>query len=168
MVKKASESRVVMTEMVQTNDTNHFGNLIGGRLMYWMDIAGAMVAMKHSESPCVTVSVDNITFDHPIKLGDIVHIEAGLTRTFKTSMEIHIIAWGEDPIQKHRYKSNEAYITFVSIDGAGIPKPVNELLPETEEEKKLFEAALRRRQIRLMLSGKMKPHDIEELKSLFF
>ncbi len=168
MVKKASDSLVIMTEMVFPNDTNHFGNLMGGRLMFWMDVAAAMVAMKHSELPCVTVSVDNISFDNPVKLGDFVHIEAKISRAFKTSMEIHINVWGEDALHKHRYKSNEAYFTFVSIDDNGKPQPVNQMEPETEEEQKLFEAALRRRQIRLMLSGKMKPHDLEELKALFF
>ncbi len=168
MSKKVSESIVIMTELVLPNDTNHFGNLMGGRLMYWMDIAAAMAAMKHTDAPCVTVSVDNMSFDHPIRIGNVVHIEAKLTRTFKTSMEVHIVAWGEDALKKHRYKSNEAYFTFVAVDAGGKPQPAPEIIPETEEEQKLYEAALRRRQVRLMLNGKIKTHDLEELRSLFF
>jgi acyl-CoA hydrolase len=167
MDKKASESLVVMTELVLPNDTNTFGNLMGGRLMYWMDIAAALAAMKHCGAPVVTASVDNISFENPIKLGNVVHIEASLTRSFKTSMEVHLNVWGEDAIQQYKYKSNEAYYTFVALDPNGKPRPVNQLIPETEDEKKLFEGALRRRQLRLVLGGKMKPEDAAELKALF-
>lgn len=167
MDKKASESLVNMTELVLPNDTNTFGNLMGGRLMYWMDIAAALAAMKHCGAPVVTASVDNISFENPIKLGNVVHIEAKVTRSFNSSMEIHMKVWGEDAIQQYKYKSNEAYYTFVSLDPNGKPRPVNKLIPETEEEVKLFESALRRRQIRLILGGKMKPEDASELKALF-
>ena len=167
MDKKATESLVNMTELVLPNDTNTFGNLMGGRLMYWMDIAAALAAMKHCGAPVVTASVDNISFENPIKLGNVVHIEAKVTRSFNSSMEIHMKVWGEDAIQQYKYKSNEAYYTFVSLDPNGKPRPVNKLIPETEEEVKLFESALRRRQIRLILGGKMKPEDASELKALF-
>lgn len=167
MEKKASESLVVMTELVLPNDTNTFGNLMGGRLMYWMDIAAALSAMKHSGSPVVTASVDNISFDNPIKLGNVVHIEAQVTRVFTSSMEIHLKVWGEDVIQQYRYKSNEAYYTFVALDPNSRPRPVEKVFPETEEEKMLFDGALRRRQLRLILGGKMKAQDAEELKALF-
>lgn len=167
MDKKASESLVNMTELVLPNDTNTFGNLMGGRLMYWMDIAAALAAMKHCGAPVVTASVDNISFENPIKLGNVVHIEAKVTRSFNSSMEIHMKVWGEDAIQQYKYKSNEAYYTFVSLDPNGKPRPVNKLIPETEEELKLFESALRRRQIRLILGGKMKPEEASELKALF-
>ena len=168
MDKKAEESLVIMTEIVLPNDTNTFGNLMGGRLMYWMDIAAALAAMKHSGSPVVTASVDNISFENPIKLGNVVHIEAKVTRSFNSSMEIHLNVWGEDAIQQYKYKSNEAYYTFVALDPNGKPRPVNKLIPETAEEQKLFESALRRRQIRLILGGKMKPEEASELKALFF
>ena len=168
MDKKASESLVIMTELVLPNDTNTFGNLMGGRLMYWMDIAAALAAMKHCGAPVVTASVDNISFENPIRLGNVVHIEAKVTRSFNSSMEIHMNVWGEDAIQQYKYKSNEAYYTFVSLDPNGKPRPVNKLIPETDEEIKLFESALRRRQIRLILGGKMKPEDASELKALFF
>ncbi len=167
MEKKAGESLVVMTELVLPNDTNNFGNLMGGRLMYWMDIAAALAAMKHCAAPVVTASVDNISFETPIKIGNVVHIEAKVTRAFNSSMEVHLNVWGEDAIQQYRYKSNEAYYTFVALDPNGKPRKINTLIPETEDEKRLFEGALRRRQIRLILGGKMKPEDAEELKALF-
>lgn len=165
--KKVKESLVVMTELVLPNDTNTFGNLMGGRLMYWMDIAAALAAMKHCGSPVVTASVDNISFESPIKLGNVVHIEASLTRVFNTSMEVHLVVHGEDALQQYKYKSNEAYYTFVSLDPNGKPRKVNQLIPENEEEKKLYDGALRRRQLRLILGGKMKPQDAVELKALF-
>jgi len=167
MSKTTKESFIVMTELVLPNDTNVHGNLMGGRLMYWMDIASALAAGKHCNSPVVTASVDNISFENPIKLGNVVHIEAKLTRAFTTSMEIHLKVWGEDIQQQYRYKSNEAYYTFVAIDHNLRPRPVPQLIPETEEEQKLFEGALRRRQIRLILGGKMKVEDASELKALF-
>ena len=167
MEKKAQESLVVMTELVLPNDTNTFGNLMGGRLMYWMDIAAALAAMKHCGAPVVTASVDNISFENPIKLGNVVHIEAKVTRAFNSSMEVHMDVWGEDAIQQYRYKSNEAYYTFVAMDPNGKPRKVGQLLPESETERKLFDGALRRRQLRLILGGKLKPQDAPELKALF-
>ncbi|MDE3213961.1 MAG: acyl-CoA thioesterase [Bacteroidota bacterium] len=165
--KKATESLIVMTELVLPNDTNTFGNLMGGRLMYWMDIAAALAGTKHCSAPVVTASVDNISFTNPIRLGNVVHIEAKVTRTFNTSMEIHLDVWGEDVIQQYRYKSNEAYYTFVALDPNNKPRLVPKLEPETEEELRLFESALRRRQLRLILGGKMKAGDAKELKALF-
>lgn len=165
--KRAQESFVEMTELVLPNDTNTFGNLMGGRLMYWMDIAAALAAMKHCSAPVVTASVDNISFENPIKLGNVVHIQAKVARAFNTSMEIHLNVWGEDAIHQYKYKSNEAYFTFVALDPNGKSRPVPPVTPDTEDEKKLFESALRRRQIRLILGGKMKPDDATELKALF-
>jgi acyl-CoA hydrolase len=156
-----------MTELVLPNDTNTFGNLMGGRLMYWMDIAAALSCMKHCAAPVVTASVDNISFMNPIKLGNVVHIEAKVSRAFNTSMEVHMRVWGEDPVQQYRYKSNEAFMTFVALDPNGNSRPVPPVTVDTEEEIKLFEGALRRRQLRLILGGKMKPEDAEELKALF-
>lgn len=166
-LKKASDSVIIMTEIVLPNDTNTFGNLMGGRLMYWMDIAAALSAAKHCNAPVVTASVDNISFTEPIKLGNVVHIEAKITRAFTTSMEVHLNVWGEDIIRQHRYKSNEAYCTFVALDNNGKAKPVLQMIPETDDEIRLFEGALRRRQIRLILAGKMKPEEAGELKALF-
>jgi acyl-CoA hydrolase len=166
--KTAKESHIQMTELVLPNDTNVHGNLMGGRLMYWMDIAAALAAGKHCNAQVVTASVDNISFENPIKLGNVVHIEAKVSRAFRTSMEVHMKVWGEDMWQQYTYKSNEAYYTFVALDPNRKPRPVPELIAESEEEKKIFEGALRRRQLRLILGGKMKPEDAEELRSLFF
>ena len=165
--KKSAESLIIMTELVLPNDTNTFGNLMGGRLMYWMDIGAALSATKHCGAPVVTASVDNISFTNPIKLGNVVHIEAKVTRVFNTSMEVHLAVWGEDAIHQYKYKSNEAYYTFVALDPNGKPRPVPSMSPETDGEKKLFEGALRRKQVRLILGGKMKPDDATELKALF-
>ncbi len=165
--KKAAESLTIMTELVLPNDTNVFGNLMGGRLMYWMDIAAALSAQKHCNAPVVTASVDNISFENPIKLGNVVHIEAKVTRAFNSSMEVHLNVWGEDLTQQYKYKSNQAYYTFVALDPNRKPRPVPELVVETNEEKKLFDGALRRRQLRLILGGKLKPNDATELKALF-
>ena len=165
--KTPQDSVVVMTELVLPNDTNLYGNLMGGRLMYWMDIAAALSAGKHCNAPVVTASVDNISFESPIKLGNVVHIEAKVTRAFNTSMEVHMNVWGEDFTHQYRYKSNEAYYTFVALDPNRKPRPVPVLTPQTEEETKLFDGALRRRQLRLILGGKMKPADAQELKALF-
>lgn len=165
--KKASASFTIMNEIVLPNDTNTFGNLMGGRLMYWMDIAAGIAAGKHCNIPSMTASVDNLSFKNPIKLGNVVHIEAKVCRAFTTSMEIHLKVWGEDLIHQYNYESNEAYLTFVALDPAGKPTPVPALIPETEDEQRLFDGALRRRQLRLILAGKMKPDDANELKALF-
>jgi acyl-CoA hydrolase len=166
--KKPMDSYTMMTEIVLPNDTNVFGNLMGGRLMYWMDIAAAIAAQRHCNAPVVTASVDNISFENPIKLGNTVHIEAKVSRAFTTSMEVHLKVWGEDFTQQFKYKSNEAYYTFVALDPNRRPRTVPPLTPETEEERKIFEGALRRRQVRLILGGKMNPDDAAELKALFF
>jgi acyl-CoA hydrolase len=165
--KTPDDSFVIMTELVLPNDTNVFGNLMGGRLMYWMDIAAALAAIKHCASPTVTASVDNISFENPIRLGNVVYLEAKVSRAFTSSMEIHINVWGEDALKQIRYKSNEAYYTFVALDPNGKPRKVPQVEPRTEEEIKLFDGALRRRQLRLILGGKMKPGDATELKALF-
>ena len=165
--KRTADSKIIMTELVLPNDTNTFGNLMGGRLMYWMDIAAALVASKHCGAPAVTASVDNISFTNPITLGNVVHIEAKITRAFNTSMEVHLMVWGEDIIQQYKYKSNEAYYTFVALDPTGKPRPVQAVITENDEEKSLYEGALRRRQLRLILGGKMKSEDATELKALF-
>ncbi|CAN5705077.1 acyl-CoA thioesterase [soil metagenome] len=165
--KKVSESANQMNELVLPNDTNTFGNLMGGRLMYWMDIAAAYCAAKHCSAPVVTASVDNISFKNPIKLGHYVHLEARVTRAFNTSMEIYIRVWGEDTLHQFIYESNEAYFTFVALDPNDKPRKVPEIIYETEEQEKLYHGALRRRQLRLILGGKMKPKDATELKAFF-
>ena len=166
--KKAKESFTVMNELVLPNDTNTLNNLMGGRLLHWMDIAAAIAAQKHCNRIVVTASVDNVSFQHSIKLGDVVTIEAKVSRAFNTSLEVRLDVWAENIPSGARQKSNEAYYTFVAVDQSGRTIPVPELQTETEEEQKLYEGALRRRQLRLILGGKMKPHDATELKALFF
>ncbi len=165
--KKPNDTHVIMSELVLPNDTNTLGNLMGGRLMHWMDIAAAISAQKHCNCPVVTASVDNVSFNTPIKLGNLLTIEARLTRAFNTSMEVYLRVWGEDLASQYRYLSNEAYLTFVALDPNGRPRRVPEIVPESEEEQKMFDGALRRRQIRLILGGKMKPEDAGELRALF-
>lgn len=167
MSKKPSDSLTIMTELVLPNDTNYLGNLMGGRLMYWMDIAAGLASQKHCNAVVVTASVDNLSFVNPIRLGNAVHIEARVTRAFKTSMEVHLEVWGEDLVKQEKYVSNTAYYTFVALDAQGNSKSVPAIEPETSKDKKLFDGALRRRQLRLILAGKMKPDDATELKALF-
>jgi acyl-CoA hydrolase len=165
--KTPSESKVIMTEIVLPNDTNALHNLRGGKILHWMDIASAIAAGKHANSVVVTASVDNVSFENPIKLGDVVTITAKVTRVFNTSLETHIEVWAENLPSQTRYRCNEAYYTFVSLDSNGRPRKVPPLVPETEEEKKQFEGALRRRELRLVLAGRMRPEDAKELKALF-
>jgi len=166
--KRPKESYTIMNELVLPNDTNTLNNLMGGRLLHWMDIASAISAQKHCNRIVVTASVDNVSFKAPIKLGDVISIEAKVSRAFTTSVEVRMDVWAENIPSGTRVKSNEAYYTFVALDSDGNTVKVPELIPETAEEIMLFEGALRRRQLRLILSGKMSPDDATELKALFF
>ncbi len=166
--KKVKDSLVVMNELVMPNDTNQYDNLMGGRLMYWMDIAAALSSMKHCGRPTVTVSVDNLSFQKPIKRGYVVRVQSKITRSFRTSMEMHLQVWGENPVEQMKYPSNEAFYTFVALDDDGKPTEVPPCEPETKEEIKLYEEAATRRQIRLILNGKISPDDAgENFKSFF-
>ena len=161
------ESFVSMTELVLPNDTNTLNSLMGGRLMHWMDIVSAISAQKHSNSSVVTASVDNISFKHPIRLGNVVTLKANVTRAFNTSMEVRIYVEAEDIPSGQKIDSNSAYFTFVAVDRSGKPVEVPEVEPETAEDIALFDGALRRRQLRLILANRMKPQDAKELKSIF-
>lgn len=161
------ESAVSMIELVLPNDTNTLGNLMGGRLMHWMDIVSAIAAQKHSNRMVVTASVDNISFKHPIRLGNVVTLRAKVTRAFNTSMEVRIDVDAEDIPTSTKTESNSAFFTFVAVDQQGQPVEIPELDPETDEEKALFEGALRRRQLRLILGNKLKPSEAKELRSIF-
>ncbi|KAA9325203.1 acyl-CoA thioesterase [Adhaeribacter soli] len=165
--KKVSESYTIMTELVLPNDTNTLHNLMGGRMMHWMDIVSAIAAQKHSNRIVVTASVDNVSFRESIKLGNVVSLEAQVTRAFNSSMEVHIKVYAEDIPAGRKVKTNEAFFTFVAVDQMGSPIDVPEAVPETENEKALYDGALQRRQLRLILAGRMKPHDAEELKAIF-
>jgi acyl-CoA hydrolase len=165
--KNPKDTYTIMTELVLPNDTNPLNNLMGGRLMHWMDIVSAIAAQKHCNRIVVTASVDNISFQHPIALGDVVTLEAKVTRAFSSSLEVNIVVKGENIPTGKKYTSNTAFFTFVAVDQGGRPIDVPELVPQTDEEKELFEGALRRRQLRLVLAKRMKPEDAAELKSIF-
>ncbi|WP_162053850.1 acyl-CoA thioesterase [Pontibacter pamirensis] len=165
--KKVQDSYVIMTELVLPNDTNTLHNLMGGRMMHWMDIVSAISAQRHSNRIVVTASVDNVSFSESIKLGNVVTLEAKVTRAFNSSMEVHIVVYAEDIPSGKKVMSNQAFFTFVAVDQLGNPIDVPEAIPETEEEIKLYEGALRRRQLRLVLAGRMKPSEAKELKSIF-
>lgn len=161
------ESFTTMTELVLPNDTNTLHNLMGGRLMHWMDIASAISAQKHSNRIVVTASADNIHFGRPILLGNVVTITSKVSRAFNSSMEVYVEVFTEDIPSGQKFKSHSAFFTFVAVDQSGRPIDVPELVPETEDEKELFDGALRRRQLRLVLAKRMKPEDATELKSIF-
>jgi len=165
--KTAKETVAISTEIVLPNDTNVLGNLMGGRLLHWMDITAAISSHRHCSRVVVTASVNNVSFNQPIKLGDIVTLQAKVSRSFNSSMEVFIDVWVEDNMRQKKSKCNEAIYTFVAVDQLGNPIHVPELVPETEEEKQRFAGALRRRQLSLILAGKMKAEDATELKALF-
>jgi acyl-CoA hydrolase len=165
--KTPSQSRAILTEIVLPNDTNNLNNLMGGRLLHWMDIAAAITAHRHCNRTCVTASVNNVSFEHPIPKGSIVTLEANISRAFSSSMEIFIDVWTEDTLSGNKTKCNEAIYTFVAVDAMGKPAKVSEVKPETELEKKRFDGALRRRQLSLILAGKLKASEASELKALF-
>ncbi len=166
--KTPSESFVSMTELVLPNDTNTLNNLMGGRLLHWMDIVAAIAAQKHSNSIVVTASVDGVSFKESIRLGDVVTLDAYVTRAFNTSMEVYIEVYAHNIPKGERYKCNDAYYTFVAIDSRHRPVAVPVLEPETEAQKQKYEGALRRRQVRLVMAGKLKPEDAVELKAYLF
>lgn len=142
-------SEVETTELILPNDTNLLGNLLGGRLMHWMDLVAAMAASRHSNSIVATAAVDNLDFRHPIRQGELVILKAKLTWVGNTSMEVKVAAYAENLLTGAVLQTNEAFFTFVALDREGRPKRVQPLLPETEEEKKDFAAAQKRRQKRL-------------------
>jgi acyl-CoA hydrolase len=166
--KLVSESRTVMTELIMPNDTNPLGDLMGGYLMRWMDIVSAICASRHCECHVVTASVDHISFHEPIKLGDVITLTANITRAFNTSVEVFVEVSAADMPGTNPRQSNHAYFSFVAIDKeTRMPKKVPGIKPITNEEKKLFESAIRRREIRLILAGKLKPSEAVHVKSFF-
>ena len=147
--KFVKDTLVVKNELLMPNDTNMFNKLMGGKLMYWMDIAAAISAQKLSNSLAVTASVDNISFKHPIEITDVITLKAQVTRSFKTSMEVFIEVVAEN------------------FPKDGRPLSVPRAIPETDKEKELYDGALRRRQLRLIFAGRLKPKDANELKAIF-
>lgn len=167
IAKHPSESLTVLTDMVLPSETNPLNHLFGGELLARMDRAASISAGRHSRHITVTASVNHVAFNKAIPLGSVVTVEAKVSRSFKSSMEVYIDVWIEDRLSGDRTKANEAIYTFVAVDEAGKPVEVAPVIPETELEKKRFEAALRRRQLSLLLAGKIKPHEATELKALF-
>jgi len=147
--KTPRESQVEMTELVIPNDTNLLGNLLGGRLMHWIDIAGAMAASRHSNKVVATVAVDSLDFRHPVKMGELVILKAKLTWVGRTSMEVTVNVYSENVKTGEVIKTNKAYMTYVALDDEGKPTPVPPLIPETDEEKEDYIKAEQRRNERL-------------------
>lgn len=166
--KKAIETLAITTKIVLPNDTNTMGNLFGGQLLAWMDVIASVAAHRHCRRTVVTAAVNNVSFTEAIVQSSIVTMEAKVSRAFNSSMEIFIDVYVEDPSSGKRRKCNEAIYTFVAIDQNGAAIQVPELIPETPEEISRYESALRRKQLSLILAGKMRPNDATELKALFF
>lgn len=150
-------------EIVLPNDTNSLGNMMGGRLLYLMDKCAAISAQRHANRVCVTAAVDSVEFHRPIREGEVVAIESRVNRAFHTSMEVELNVWAENPREQTRQKCNRAYYTFVAISQEGQPTPVPPIVPETEQEKRRYEQAAKRREVRLVLAGRM---PLEEATSL--
>ncbi len=165
--KHPSESLTVLTDLVLPSETNQLNNLFGGELLARMDRAASIAARRHSRRITVTASVNHVAFNRAIPLGSVVTVEAKVSRSFKSSMEIYIDVWTEDRESGTRNKANEAIYTFVAVDETGRPVEVAPIIPETELEIERYNAALRRKQLSLVLAGKMKPEEASELKALF-
>jgi len=148
-MKHVSDSQIEMTELVLPNHTNQLGNLLGGQLMHWIDICAALSAAKHTNRICVTASVDRIDFHHPIKLGDAVTLIASVNRVFKTSMEVGVKVYAQNFRLGTKIHTNTAYLTFVAVDESEKPVPVDQIIPQTEDEIRRFDDAFRRREDRL-------------------
>ncbi|WP_243473347.1 MULTISPECIES: acyl-CoA thioesterase [Winogradskyella] len=165
--RTAFQSKTVVTDLVLPSETNPLNNLFGGELLARMDRAASISARRHSRRVAVTASVNHVAFNRSIPLGSVVTVEAKVSRAFTTSMEVYLDVWIEDRETGESIKANEAIYTFVAVDETGRPVRIPELVPETELEKERYDAALRRKQLSLVLAGKMKPADATELKALF-
>ena len=166
--KRVADSFTTMSELVMPNDTNPQDNLMGGNMLRWMDICCAICAGKHCARPVVTASVDNVAFQSPIRNGEVITLEASVTRAFTTSIEVYVEVFAAAMQGTHPRRTHHAYFTFVALDkDNGSPVPVPELLPLTEIEQQRYAAALRRRELRLVLAGRMKPSEASQLQELF-
>jgi acyl-CoA hydrolase len=165
--RNPSESLAVKTEIVMPDHTNTLGNLMGGKLLHWMDMISAVSAHRHCNRVVVTSSVNHVSFNKPIRLGDIVTLEAKVSRAFTSSMEVFIDVWVESHDTGEKTKCNEAIFSFVAVDQRGRPIEVPSIQPETVLEKQRYDGALRRRQLALILAGKMSPDDATELRAIF-
>ncbi len=166
-VKTPEQTKTIMTDLVLPSETNPLNNLFGGELLARMDRCASIAARRHSRRIVVTASVNHVAFNRSIPLGSVVTVEAKVSRAFKTSMEVFLDVWIEDRESGLRTKANEAIYTFVAVDETGRPVEIPEITPETDLEKERYAAALRRKQLSLVLAGKMKANDATELKALF-
>ncbi|AZJ33049.1 MULTISPECIES: acyl-CoA thioesterase [Tenacibaculum] len=165
--KSPRESLTVLTDLVLPGETNYLDNLFGGELLARMDRACSIAARRHSRRIVVTASVNHVAFTKSVPVGSVVTLEAKVSRAFKSSMEIYVDVWIEDRQSGEKTKVNEGIYTFVAVDETGKPVPIPQIEPETELEKQRYEAALRRKQLSLVLAGKMDPKEALELKSIF-
>ena len=150
------ESISEMTEIVLPNDANPLNALLGGRLMHWIDLAGAMAAHRHSRQYVVTASIDHLDFLVPVRVGDFVILRSSVNRVFRTSMEVGVKVWVENYRSQENRHVSSAYLTFVAIDAAVNRMAVPPVVPETEDEKRRYEDAARRREIRRAESARRK------------
>ncbi|PSQ83742.1 MAG: acyl-CoA thioesterase [Bacteroidetes bacterium QH_2_63_10] len=162
--KPVSNSRCKMTEIVLPNDTNGLGNMMGGRLLHLMDKCAAISAQRHANRVCVTAAVDNVEFQSAIEEGEVVVIESHVNRAFRTSMEVELNVWAENPLQETKRKCNCAFYTYVALDEDGSTVPVPDVKPQTDREREQYEAAAKRRDIRLVLAGRKGLEDASSLK----
>lgn len=165
--KTPAESKAILTDLVLPSETNPIGNMFGGELLARMDRAAGISARRHSRRIVVTASVNHVAFNKMIPLGSVVTIESHVSRAFNSSMEVFMDVWIEDRESGLCTKANEAIYTFVAVDETGSPVPVPPIVPETELEKERFNAALRRKQLSLVLAGKLAPNEATELRALF-
>lgn len=165
--KTPKESLTILTDMVLPGETNALNNLFGGEILARMDRASSISAQRHSRRIVVTASVNHVAFNKAVPVGSVVTVESKVSRAFNSSMEIYVDVWIEDRESQERTKVNEGIYTFVAVDRTGTPVKVPKIVPETKLEKERFESALRRKQLSLVLSGKMNPHDATELIVLF-
>ncbi|AUG58798.1 acyl-CoA thioesterase [Acetivibrio saccincola] len=147
--KTPGQSEIEMTQLVLPNDTNILGNLLGGQLMHWIDIAGALAASRHSNKVVATVALDSLDFRHPVRLGEMVILKARLTWVGRTSMEVSVDVYAENMKTGNTILTNKAFITFVALDDDGKPTEVPPLILETEEERRVYKEAEKRREYRL-------------------
>jgi len=154
--KPVRESVSEYSEFALPTDANVFGNLLGGRVMHLVDLCGALAAIRHARLPVITASVDYMTFLSPVKIGQLLMLRSSVNRVFRTSMEVGVKVMVEDLASGVSRHTSSAYLTFVAIDAAGNRVPVPQVIPETEEEKRRYEEAARRREVRLEMRQKKK------------
>jgi len=165
--KTSKESLTILTDLVLPEDTNYLNNLFGGELLARMDRACSIAARRHARKIVVTASVNHVAFTKSVPVGSVVTIEAKVSRAFRSSMEVYVDVWIEDINSRERTQVNEGIYTFVAVDETGTPVLTPQVIPETALEKERYEGALRRKQLSLILAGKLKPEDAHELKALF-